>query len=478
MEPKTPSLAELIEALPADAMGDVSGTERAPARVELKELLEGLRHKPIPTGRLTRLWSLGTLQAKVGAAYFAWWLRSGFMDADKKRRGLDETHIAAAIQVLGRMSYLRGAVMKLGQVIAHWPNVLPGSFAEVLGRVYAEAPPMHFALLREHARRELGADLADIFDDFESEAFAAASLGQVHRARIKGTDRRVAIKIQYPDIARTIRDDLRNLKSTFVHARLSSDFSNLLLQYEGIQTMLEAETNYEQEAENMRLARNTLSGLNDVVVPKVLPEYSTRRILTMEYLDGQHLEAFKANSPTQALRNRHAEQISRTICRLWYQGRMIYADPHPGNFLFLPDGRLGLLDFGCCHHFSDEEFAYVMEVEHAAHGDDPDRLDRSLARGCDLDLDDMSEERRAKMREYCDWLWEPVLTDEAFDFGRPDQFKPGVQLYGDFVKRRWTRSLPVNVWLSRTFFGVRAMLTHLEAKLHYGRIMREESAGL
>src|SRR5262245_10364571 len=222
METRQPTLAELIEALPREVEDPDA---RVPAREELAQLLAQAGTKPIPTGRLTRMWSLGTLQAKIAAAYLAWWLRSGFQDAERKRRGLDEVHVAAAIQVLARMTYLRGAVMKLGQVLAHWPDVLPGTFADVLGRLHSEAPPMHFALLREHVRRELGADPSEVFDDFEPRAFAAASLGQVHRARLKGKDTRVAVKIQYPDIARTIQDDLRNLRAAGFGMRLSGDWA-------------------------------------------------------------------------------------------------------------------------------------------------------------------------------------------------------------------------------------------------------------
>ena len=131
---------------------------------------------------------------------------------------------------------------------------------------------------------------------------------------------------------------------------------------------------------------------------------------------------------------------------------MIYADPHPGNFLFLPDGRLGLIDFGCCHRFTDDEFEYVLEVERASNGDDDEKLVAALAYGCDLEVKDFSPERLAMMREYCDWLWAPTRGDEPFDFGDPDQYRDGVRLYGEFMKRRWTRSQPVNVWLNKVFF--------------------------
>lgn len=469
----TPSLAELIDALPAGI--DEAPSDAAPASEELRAVLADAGVRPVPTGRFARAWSLGTLQAKVAAAYLAWWLRSGFQDAATRRRGLDETHVAAAIQVLGRMSYLRGAVMKLGQVLAHWPHVAPGSFAEVLGRLHAEAPPMHFALLREQVRNELGADPTEVFDDFEAEAFAAASLGQVHRARLPGSERRVAVKIQYPDIARTIGEDMCNLKAAAFGMRLSGDWRNLEQQFEGIRRMLEQETDYEQEAELQRAARRALSGLDDVVVPAVVPERSTRRVLTMDWLDGVHLRDFLARRPSQEERDRFGTAITRATMRLWYRERTIYADPHPGNFLFLPDGKLGLIDFGCCHRFSDDEFGYVLEVERAAQAGDEGALHAVLARGSDLEPHELGAERAALLREYADWCWEPVRARGPFDFGTPGYYERGVRLYGEFIKRRWVRSVPVNVWLAKLFFGARAMLTHLGARVAYGDVLREES---
>lgn len=469
-----PTLAELLEALPPDVEPRLEGGS-APAREELEAFLAELGRRPIASGRLPRLWALGTLQARIALAYLAWWLRGGFQDAERRRQGLEETHVAAALAVVGRMAALRGAVMKLGQVLAHWPDVLPQAFADVLGRLHAEAPPMHFALLREHVQSELGRDPHELFDDFEERAFAAASLGQVHRARLKGSGRRVAVKIQYPDIARTIRGDLANLKAASFPLRLSGDWQNLLEQFEGIQRMLEQETDYEAEARLQEDARRSLGGLEGVVVPRVVPELSTRRVLTSEYLEGVHLERFLAGAPEQGARDLQGARIARAALRLWYRERLVYADPHPGNYLFLADGRLGLLDFGCCHRFDEDEFDYVLAVERAASARDEARLVEELARGCALAPEELDGERRQRMLEYCDWLWAPVRTDEPFDYGAPGQFEPGVRLYGEFTRRRWVRSLPVNVWLTKVFFGVRAMLTRLEARVPYGRILREES---
>ncbi|HVS19148.1 MAG TPA: AarF/ABC1/UbiB kinase family protein [Planctomycetota bacterium] len=471
MEPKSPTLAELIEALPVEA--DERDAPR-PAGDELRALLAELETRAIPTGRLRRMWSLGTLQAKLAAAYLAWWLRSGFKDADARREGLEETHVAAALAVVSRMSYLRGAVMKFGQVLAHWPDVVPAAFSEVLGHLHSEAPPMHYALVRESLRRELGGDPSRVFAAFETRAFAAASLGQVHRARLKD-GRRVAVKVQYPDIARTIREDLLNLKTACFPARLSGDWQNMLAQFEEICATLERETDYLAEARATTRAQEVLADLEDVVVPSVVEEHSGPRVLVTEYLEGLHLDDWLATRPSQPERDAYGERIARASFRLWYSGRTIYADPHPGNFLFLPDGRLGLIDFGCMRAFTDAEFEYVMEVERAAESGDRERIHAALARGCDLPPEALAGERRGKMLAYCDWLWAPVRGDEPFDYSDPAQFRPGVELYGEFTRRGWTRSQPINVWLTKVFFGQRAMLTHLGARVAYGRLMREES---
>jgi predicted unusual protein kinase regulating ubiquinone biosynthesis (AarF/ABC1/UbiB family) len=468
MPPTTPTLAELIDALPVDAEQEPSADE------QLRELLLDLAHKPVPTGRLTRLWTLGTLQAKIAAAYLAWWIRTSYEGADERQRRLNETHLKAAIRLLGTMGYLRGAVMKVGQILAHYPDVVPEEFADILGRLHYEAPPMHFALLRELVRNELGREPDELFEDFEADAFAAASLGQVHRARLRGSRQKVAIKVQYPNIAKTIRDDLANLKTIITPMRLSGDWDNLMDQFDDVRRMLDLEVDYENEARNMRLAGQAFEEADEVLVPRVIEELSTRRVLTMEYVEGVHLDRFLAGEPTQQLRDRHGHQIALSCFRLSYGFRLLYADPHPGNYFFMPDGRLGLVDFGCCHHYTDDDVDYLTEVELALN-DSPEAMRQALMRAADLTAPECGEERLGLLKQYSDWAWEPILHEGPFDFGDPGYFRRGVELYGEVIKRRYVRSLPVNTWLARSFFGLRAILTRLRARVDLGAIVRRET---
>jgi len=465
----TPSLAELLEALPVEA------DEQARPQNVLEDWTAGLSHRPVPVSRWRRLWVLGTLQARIAAAYVAWWLRSTYVSRDQRERMLNETRLRAALRVLGGMCYLRGAIMKLGQVLAHYPDVAPREFSEVLGRLFFEAPPMHFSLLREFVRGELGADPEEVFDEFETTAFAAASLGQVHRARLKGSGQLVAVKVQYPNIGRTIREDFRNLMALISPMRLNEDWVNFREQMEDVRRMLERETNYEQEAEYQQTARRAFAEEDGVVVPRVFPEFSTRRVLTTEYLSGLHLDSFLATDPPQEVRDLFGERIARATFRLSYGSRLMYADAHPGNYLFLPDGRLGLIDYGCCHPYSDDDCAYLSEMEVGVYTS-RQALRRAVLRAVDLPAERGSDRERMDLVErWSDWAWEPILHEGPFDFGDLDYHRRGMRLLGEMIRRRYVRSRPVNTWLTRNLYGIRAMLYHLKARFDYGAVVRAET---
>ncbi len=463
------NINELIDSLPID------DDRSASPQHALQALIQKLGSKKVPVGALNRLWILGTLQAKIAAAYLVHWVRSSFSGLDAKQRRLNETHLKAAVKLLGGMSYLRGAVMKVGQILASYPDVVPEQFADILGRLHFEAPPMHFSMLRELFRKELGAAPDEVFDDFETEAFAAASLGQVHRARIKGSDRRVAVKIQYPNIARTIRDDFRNMQALLFPMRLSSDWDNLKENFEEIRRMLDLEVDYVQEAHHMEIATGAFGDDENIVIPRVHRDLSTKRVLTTDYLEGVHLHDFLSAKPSQAERDRYGSLILLSSVRLQYSRALLHADPHPGNYFFMNDGRLGLIDFGCCVELTDEDTDYMAEGERAVEGSD-EAVIKAVIRAGDMTPRQARDEKRiAAMREWAEWVWKPMVHDGPFDFGDPDYFKRGTELYGELMKRRYTRSLPVNIWLSRCFYGVRALLARLEAHVDMRAIWKQET---
>jgi predicted unusual protein kinase regulating ubiquinone biosynthesis (AarF/ABC1/UbiB family) len=454
-----PSVAELMDALP-EPTGELAAQPPGP----LPELLEDWALRPVPVGAFRRLRVLGTLQAEVGAAYLFLWLRGWFKNAAEKERLLAETQWAAALRVLDSMSYLRGATIKFGQMMANFPDIVPRAFVETFERLHYDAPPMHWSLLKELVHGELGGEAEDRFAAFDRRAFAAASLGQVHRARLK-TGEEVAVKIQYPGIARTIRQDFRNLFFFLLPARFGRDWENLQAQFEDLRQRLERETDYEQEADIQERVRRLFREEDGVVVPRVHREHSTGRVLTMDFLAGETIDQFVARNPSQEERNR----VARLICRAWYRmlyaGRLFYADIHPGNFLVLEDGRLGLIDFGLLLELDDgiwEQFRKIDRAQTTARYED--RI--AAMKEHNLVGDDPDDQDRLRLIEQlCDWFWKCRYSRGEFDFGDEADFQHGVQLMIEIGRKRYSRGRPYQPIIARQTFGLRSLFYRLKARI-------------
>jgi hypothetical protein len=454
-----PSVAELMEALP-EPIGELSAQPRGP----LPELLEDWALRPVPVGAFRRLRVLGTLHAEVGAAYLFLWLRGWFNNAAEQERLLAETHWRTALRVLDSMSYLRGATMKVGQLLANFPDIVPSALVETLQRLHFDAPPMHWSLLKELVHNELGGDPADRFAAFDRRAFAAASLGQVHRAQLKsGED--VAVKIQYPGIARTIRQDFRNLFFFLLPARFSRDWENLKAQFEDLRLRLERETDYEQEASMQERVRRLFRDDDGVVVPRVYGEHSTSRVLTMDYLAGQTLDEFVARNPSQEERNELARKILRAWYRMMYAGRLFYADIHPGNFLLLDDGRLGLIDFGFVLELDDALWEHMRIVDRAhTTGLRDDRI-AALKQLHQISDDPAYDNWLRLVEQLFDWLGKSRYAGGPFDFGDEADFRRGVELMVEIGRKRYVRGCPCQPVIAKQTFGIRSLMYRLKAKI-------------
>jgi len=465
-----PTVAELLRAIPDETVVE----ERQNASEELRALYERLEKRSIPTGAIHRFWKLSGLQARIGFAYAAYWIKGWYQTQDQRQADLLETHLSAAMKLLETMGFMRGAVMKVGQILASFPDIVPDEFVKSLGHLHFQAPAMHYSLIREQLIDELGDDPADVFSSFETEAFAAASLGQVHRARLKSGEP-VAVKIQYPGIARTIRSDFRVLLALMSPLRLSNDWSNLRDQMTEIESTLKRETDYEQEAEFLRMARSLFSEEDGVIVPRVYDRYSTRRVLTMEYIDGRVTPEFLATKPSQELRDASSEKIYRAGCRLTAQRRMYYSDMHPGNFIFREDGSVGMIDFGGVRVLDDDEWEYLRLSQDSRVGTRDDvlsHIQRSLL---------LSDERMQKipelidvMVEFCDYYWQPLRQEGPFDFSDPEYLRRGFDLMARTARHRHSRQRPVNLYMHRASFELAALFYQLKSRFDCKAIWDDE----
>lgn len=461
----------LQKALPKDPAID-------PAGQRLAELINDIAGKKVPVSSFARIWNLGSLNARVTLGYLAYWLRSRFADQDERQRLKSEAHLAAALRLFGTMGYLRGAVMKVGQMLANLPEVVPEEFADVLSALHFEAPPMHFAMVREVFLDEFGKEPEEVFASFDRESFAAASLGQVHRARLHSGEE-VAVKIQYPGIARTIKSDLRNLRLLLQPLCLSSDWQNTLDKLEDIEQMLLMETDYEQEAYYSEKARALFTEADRVVVPRVYGDYSTKRVLTTEYLAGCHLDEFLSRNPSQEERDHFTTLFTVGTFRIYYQLHWFLADPHPGNLIFMDDGRVGMIDFGCTRVIKDDEWLLIADLERANLERDQTGFDQVVARACLFDSpDEMGTDHLETVRRGVYWNMEPWLQEGLFDFGDRDFFMRGVDYLMDMTRKRYTRGCPLYLWSNRFIFGGRAVCYKLQGRCEFRKIHQQEFARL
>lgn len=331
---------------------------------------------------------------------------------------------------------------------------------------------MHWSLLREMVHNELGDDPENIFAGFDKRAFAAASLGQVHRARLK-TGEEVAVKIQYPGIGRAVREDFRNLGTFLLPARLSKDWEVTKDQYEDLRTRLEQETDYELEASNLQKVRPLFHEDDGILVPRVYTSFSTSRVLTMERLGGVHLDAYLSRNPTQAERNEFGRKLCRAWHRMMYSGRLLYLDCHPGNFLFLDDGRLGVIDFGNVAQIPDDLWAVYHKIDRAiVTGRRDDRLEVVKDWGV---TDDPSEADRLRVaEEMVNWNLQPLWCDGEFDYADEAFFRRGVDLVAEGTRKRYTRGRSISPWVIRQQFGFYSLLYRLKAKFDVRAIAEEE----
>jgi hypothetical protein len=258
--------------------------------------------------------------------------------------------------------------------------------------------------------------------------------------------------------------------------RISKDWDNLKEQLDDLERVVERETDYEQEARFQDRARSFFGEDDRIIVPRIYPEHSSRRVLTMDLLDGAHIHDFLAGNPPQELRDHFGALIVRAYTRLYFAGRMNYADLHPGNFLFHKDGSLGLLDFGCVRPFSDTEWETIVRPAMRAIDAGPEELDRFHKGSMGLAEDEpIDPEHLALLRRLSQWAWRPLRHPGAFDFGDGQFLREGVDIFREISRKRYTRGKPAYILTTRANFGYFAMLYRLRARVDARAICDEEA---
>jgi predicted unusual protein kinase regulating ubiquinone biosynthesis (AarF/ABC1/UbiB family) len=302
----------------------------------------------LPTGRLARTARVGGLVTGQGLRWAGMRTANRMRTPERAAAAQSERTSALVQQLVDQLGQMRGAAMKVGQMISMVDlDGLPEDEQDELRRRLAalrdDVPPVPFADLEKLMRQEFGGPMQRVFSDFDERAFAAASIGQVHRATtVDGDD--VAVKIQYPGVAEAVETDLRNAMLLLpLVKRIAPGLDAKALASE-MRERIGEELDYELEAQNQRRIERLTRGHPFLRVPRIHTGFSTRRVLVSDYVEGERFEAVRGADEAQ--RDRYGEIVFRLYFGLLYRDRIALGDPHPGNYLLCPDGRVCFLDFG------------------------------------------------------------------------------------------------------------------------------------
>jgi predicted unusual protein kinase regulating ubiquinone biosynthesis (AarF/ABC1/UbiB family) len=306
------------------------------------------------TGLAGRNLRLAAMSARAGTSHAVHVARRATASPER-RDELDAEHqLRTATQVASALGEMKGALMKIGQMASYLDDGMPAPIRDALASLQQDAPPMSAELCASVLERELGSDPRELFEIWNEQPIAAASIGQVHRA-VTRSGREVAVKVQYPGVDDAIRADLVN--SDVIFRVLSMVFPGLdpAPLVEELRSRLTEELDYSHEASNQRQFATYYAGHPFIHVPAVVDELSTARVLTTEYVDGARFSELE--QWPQEERDLAAETIFRFVFRSIYRMHAFNGDPHPGNYLFHGDGRVSFLDFGLVKHYSAGEVA-------------------------------------------------------------------------------------------------------------------------
>jgi predicted unusual protein kinase regulating ubiquinone biosynthesis (AarF/ABC1/UbiB family) len=386
--------------------------------------------------------------------------------------GVKTDRAAHAEDLRAILGGLKGPLMKVAQFLSTVPDALPMEYAEELAQLQANAPPMGWNFVRRRMASELGPDWERRFAAFSREAAAAASLGQVHRARLPdGTE--VACKLQYPDMASTVEADLRQLRLAMaIYHRMDSAIQHDEVYKELVQRLRE-ELDYEREAAQMRLYGIMLRDTPDVHVPVPFAEFSTKRLLTMSWLDGRSLMQRLAEDPPLEERNRIAEALFRAWYVPFYRYGVIHGDPHLGNYQVRPDGSVNLLDFGAIRVFRPQFVRGVIDLYEAVRDDDEDKAHHAYEI---WGFTDLSREKMQILNMWARFLYEPLIEDRVRRIQETNDPQYGREVaervHAGLKRTGGVRPPREFVMMDRSAIGLGGVFLRLGAELNWSRLFQ------
>lgn len=421
-----------------------------------------MSEEPVTKGK--RLLRLAGMTASVASSYAATRLKSVFQSPEAAAAEAAATHEKSGALIARTLGELKGAVMKVGQMASIASDLLPRELAEPLRALQREAPPMSYEVIAGQIEREFGSPPELLFKRFERRPFAAASIGQVHRA-VTDDGREVVVKVQYPGVDEAVDSDLTHLKLVLKASGLVKVKRQALDEvFREVRARLHEELDYCNEADNLRIFRDYHAERHPfLVIPDVVGERSSKRVLTLTYEPGDSIGELDERY-TQELRDRLGLNLFVAFAAQLFDLKVIHADPNPGNLAVRPDGRVVLYDFGCIKRVPTPVIDAYLDTIRAGLAEDYPGIERGLRalgvrnlEGPPIELEFYKPWRDAFAR--------PFLADEVFDYAASTIHEDVLALVPSALRRVASFQPPAElVFIDRMVAGHYGNLRKLRAR--------------
>ncbi len=420
----------------------------------------------IPTGKIERATQLVKTGIKVGGNYVAYYGEK-LVNPNLTKDKLNEDN---AEDIYDGLKNLKGSALKVAQMLSMDKSIMPQAYVDKFSLSQFSVPPLSAPLVRKTFKKYLGKYPEEIYDTFTPDAMNAASIGQVHKATKNGKS--FAVKIQYPGVAESISSDLALVKpfATRMFNLKGKDSEKYFIE---VENKLLEETDYVLELKQSLEVSDWCSKIENLRFPKYYSEYSSEKILTMEWIEGKHLSEFTSQNDDRVKGDKIGQALWDFYMFQIHHLKQVHADPHPGNFLIDKDDNLVAIDFGCIKQVPEEFYVPYFELAKPEVIDNPKIFNEKLFELEILRLDDSKEKIEYFTKIFHDLLslFTKPFHGNYFDFSDDDFFGKIAEMGEEFSKDTQLRKMNGNrgskhfLYINRTFFGLYNLLHDLKARI-------------
>lgn len=420
----------------------------------------------IPTNKIQRASKLMTTGVKVGGNYLKYYGKK-FVNPDHNKDELNESN---AEDIYDSLKDLKGSALKVAQMLSMEKNIMPKAYVEKFSLAQFQVPPLSAPLVRKTFKKYFGAAPESLYDTFNAESVAAASIGQVHKATKDGKE--LAVKIQYPGVAESISSDLAMVKPVAMKMFniKGKDSDKYFKEVEG--KLLE-ETNYILEVQQSKEITQACSNIPNLRFPKYYEALSNERIITMDWMEGQHLSEFGKTNINVEKANKVGQTLWDFYMFQMHQLKRVHADPHPGNFLVDGEANLIAIDFGCVKEVPEDFYTPYFELAKPENINNPEIFMEKMYALEILKKEDSTEEIKFFSELFYEMLslFTQPFHNESFDFSDEGFFGKIGDLSNKYSKDTEIRKMNGNrgskhfLYINRTFFGLYNLMNDLGAKV-------------